>query len=375
MKKFFLLVFVSLLVGVATAEVIDSVSFNPSRLGRYEHLKVSDTLSTVGNAQSQFVTVQSASEVTIDHIGSGPLDIGCAYVSGVDLPAAQVFTPSVYMIGGEIRTHRDAVVDGSIEVGSAALQVHGLTLDLPYHTIKVAGGSADVDNGASKEPKSNFTLGGNTIPLGADMDCTEFEWIEQTDSVTGNVYKVLGCNKSTGTGGCTQTLTSSREFSTSDPSAYSSADTCNGTLSSYTGGCTSSMLAKGSCRDYYSIGCSSAGSVTGSWSVGHYGCYSSYMAPQNPSKEGNDKFVRYVNSYGTSADPSVACEVIYDDMGCGFDRSKSPMTATFEAYYVNNGYSSCPGSEKMYDRAQISCSVSLPKYNLVEKVFKFVTGS
>ena len=41
MKKLFLLVFVSLLVGAATAEVIDSVSFNPARLGRYKNLKIS----------------------------------------------------------------------------------------------------------------------------------------------------------------------------------------------------------------------------------------------------------------------------------------------------------------------------------------------
>ncbi|MBQ7908492.1 MAG: hypothetical protein IJ311_03230 [Elusimicrobiaceae bacterium] len=372
MKKFFLLVFVSLLVGVATAEVIDSVSFNPSRLGRYEHLKVSDTLSTVGNAQSQFVTVQSASEVTIDHIGSGPLDIGCAYVSGVDLPAAQVFTPSVYMIGGEIRTHRDAVVDGSIEVGSAALQVHGLTLDLPYHTIKVAGGSADVDNGASKEPKSNFTLGGNTIPLGADMDCTEFEWIEQTDSVTGNVYKVLGCKMSTGTGGCTQTLTSSREFSTSDPSAYSSADTCNGTLSSYTGGCTSSMLAKGSCRDYYSIGCGTSGVTTGSWGSSQ-NCYYSYQQPTNPTDQGNVNFANYVNSKGTSASAGSACDEIYGDMGCGFNRSTSPMTASFY-YYKQNYGQTCSGGT-YWTKLTLDCSKSEAKYNLVEKVFKFVTGS
>ena len=40
------------------AEVIDSVSFNPARLGRYETLKVSDQLTTKGGIEANAVTVQ-----------------------------------------------------------------------------------------------------------------------------------------------------------------------------------------------------------------------------------------------------------------------------------------------------------------------------
>ena len=41
------------------AETIDSVSFNPARLGRYETLKVSDQLTTKGGIEANAVTVQS----------------------------------------------------------------------------------------------------------------------------------------------------------------------------------------------------------------------------------------------------------------------------------------------------------------------------
>ena len=48
-----------------TAETIESVSFNPARLGRYETLKVADRLSTEADLINQALTIQSGGTVTM----------------------------------------------------------------------------------------------------------------------------------------------------------------------------------------------------------------------------------------------------------------------------------------------------------------------
>ena len=52
------------------AETIDSVSFNPARLGRYETLKVSDQLTTKGGIEANAVTVQSGGTVSVNNAGN-----------------------------------------------------------------------------------------------------------------------------------------------------------------------------------------------------------------------------------------------------------------------------------------------------------------
>ena len=65
--KIFFIFFLGLFfcVPFLTAETIESVSFNPARLGRYETLKVADRLSTEADLINQALTIQSGGTVTM----------------------------------------------------------------------------------------------------------------------------------------------------------------------------------------------------------------------------------------------------------------------------------------------------------------------
>lgn len=320
MKKLFLLVFIVSVVGVATAEVIDSVSFNPSRLGRYEHLKVSDKLD-VGCLTTQSMMLDVGCRVTMNYSGSSAVDIGCAYVSGVDMDdETTMYVPSVYLIGGTTETNGDVKLNGNLQAPEAT-SVYANTLNLPNHTVRVNGGGK-LWNGTGSSTMQ-FVLGGNDIPSPQSGDCESLAWFTRKDEKTGADFKVLGCTPHK------ENLTCKISYGTASVRTYKNqvpTDTCDGQDALwYSGGCKDHLLSSGSCTDLYFIGCSGPTMVgnfnertdggTDSADIGYGACYPtnktnemSYAVTNLNNKFWNE-FVKN-NLYGKL--PKDACDFLFN---------------------------------------------------------------
>ncbi len=401
MKKLFLLVFVTLLVGVATAEVIDSVSFNPARLGRYKNLKVSDTLSTIGCVDvEENMTVKSGDKVTLTTYGN--IDIGYAKLQKVDMPNTDAFVPAVYLMGGALKTRSVSVhqnLNMGCDVGCSDLWVKAGVLDLGCHTLKVYGKAVSLDKEARNEGKttSGLELGGNVIPMPATANCGSLSWYNRTDSTTNTTYQVLGCDVGCDVGcseptakACRSSEQSERSFTASDPYDYYSEDDCDGSPTEYSGACTSSLVAQGMCTDYYSIGCSGGSGMTGAWYgsyeelsswpteySGYSNCYLSYEKPSNPTEQGDINFANWVKSHTmVPGKASTACSEVYSpagygDLGCGFIGSGGTETASFVYYSPGGSCSKSGQTGSYYLTIQLNCTKETMQHSMVERVWKF----
>lgn len=422
MKKLFLLVFVSLLVGAATAEVIDSVSFNPARLGRYKNLKISDTLSTIGSAETVLFNADSNESVTLSTYGD--IDIGSAKAKTVDMPQANVYSPSVYLMGGALKTKRaslqsglDFGCDGSVGSGSVGsgsttgdvgctipLWVKAGILEMGSHALKINGKYVPVFNN-SADSFGGIRLGGNVIPVpddfGSGRGCRSLSWYTRYDSATSSNYKVLGCDVGCDVGcdssqppsstkTCKSEKVSERSFTASDPYTYTAKDDCDGIPVEFNGACTSSKVSQGMCTDYYSIGSNGGGSMTGYWYgsyeelsswpseySGYSGCYLNYEKPNNPTDQGNINFASWVKSHSmTPGKASTACSQVYTpagygDLGCGFTTSGDTETGIFTYYSQGASCSKSGQTGSYYLKIQLNCTKKNAKHDMKERVWKF----
>lgn len=323
MKKLFLLVFIVSVVGVATAEVIDSVSFNPSRLGRYQHLKVSDKLDAGSVLTSQFVTVNASRQTTMNYGGTLPVTVTNAEVATLDMDDdTTLFTPSVHLIGGDTTVTGTTNVGTNVKDDSNAASVYATQLNLPNHTVNVHGGGRLWD-GENHISDKSFVLGGNNIPSPATSDCKSLGWFTRRDEKTGADFKVLGCtpHKENLTCKVTNGTASVRTYKNQVPT-----DDCDGQDALwYSGGCKDHLLSSGSCTDLYFIGCSGPTMVgnfneqtngeTAFANIGDGSCYStdqtssmSYAVKNLNNKFWND-FAKN-NLYGKL--PKDACDFLFN---------------------------------------------------------------
>lgn len=424
MKKLFLLVFVSLLVGAATAEVIDSVSFNPARLGRYKNLKISDTLSTIGSAETVLFNADSNESVTLSTYGD--IDIGSAKAKTVDMPQANVYSPSVYLMGGALKTKRaslqsglDFGCDGSVGSGSVGsgsvgsgsttgdvgctipLWVKAGILDMGCHALKINGKYVPVFNN-SADSFGGIRLGGNVIPVpddfGSGRGCRSLSWYTRYDSATSSNYKVLGCdvgcdvgsdssvNPTPTTQTCKSEKVSERSFTTTDYTVIEN-DNCDGDPVEFNGACSSALVSQGMCTDYYSIGSSGGGSgMTGtwygqydrldSWGVGGGYPYDGHYCSQPPDTSDNSQKLgalrNLLTSRGMPQDAKGACEVAFD-LGCNMTEISEGVSegeATLW-YCINSSCGQCGSSCLMCRKLVLNCTLKKAKYSMVERIWKF----
>ena len=432
MKKLFLLVFVSLLVGAATAEVIDSVSFNPARLGRYKNLKISDTLSTIGSAETVLFNADSNESVTLSTYGD--IDIGSAKAKTVDMPQANVYSPSVYLMGGALKTKRaslqsglDFGCDGSVGSGSVGsgsvgsgsttgdvgctipLWVKAGILEMGSHALKINGKYVPVFN-TSADSFGGIRLGGNVIPVpddfGSGRGCRSLSWYTRYDSATSSNYKVLGCDVGcdvgSDTGSSTPTPTpqtcksekvSERSFTTTDYTVIEN-DNCDGDPVEFNGACSSALVSQGMCTDYYSVGSGNAttGSYTGSgtfkgkwygqydnldsWGVGGGYPGSTYCSQPADSSDNPQRLSALrseLQRRGNPQDASSACAIAFD-LGCGMEENANgDLEGSATLWYcINGGSSYCGSSSKICRNLVLNCTYGGGvKHSLVERIWRF----
>lgn len=180
MKKLFISFCVLFGTHMAMAEVIDAVSFNPSRLGRYEHLKVTEKLDSPGGVLTQAVTLQSGGTVTLNNAGN--YKVTQATVHAADLSNTALNAQLM-----EVRGGKAVFGAGSISELESIAQTIRLKADSfsAYGTLSVSGVSqSDYDGNTIK----GLSLGGNDIPHPGN--CTSMKWVKRTDT-SGAEHQVL----------------------------------------------------------------------------------------------------------------------------------------------------------------------------------------
>lgn len=172
----------------APAEVVESVSYNPSRLGQFERLKISDRLNAPGGVQSSRLTVRANNRVTVQNAGNYQLDY--ALPSGkVSMPAAQFEAATLNTRGGEGEFSREGS-DYTSTIGTLQGDLVRLKANvLRVNQINVRGTPAASYDGDSIQ---GLVLGLNDIPnpsSGSTGACT-LKWVERKAD-NGNKYQVL----------------------------------------------------------------------------------------------------------------------------------------------------------------------------------------
>ncbi len=170
----------------ASAEVVESVSFNPSRLGQFERLKISDRLNAPGGVQSSRMTVHSGNRVAVENAGNYQLDY--ALPSGkVAMPGTQFETTNLKAKGGEGEFGRE----GNSYVSTVGT-LQGDMVRLKANVLKVNQISVEGSPAASYDGNSiqGLELGLNDIPNPGSTGNCSLQWVERKAD-DGNKYQVL----------------------------------------------------------------------------------------------------------------------------------------------------------------------------------------
>lgn len=308
------------------AETIDSVSFNPARLGRYETLKVSDQLTTKGGIEANAVTVQSGGTVSVNNAGN--YKFPATEVKGsVEMTSTDFKADTLNSRGTASFENKSSSAQSKIStLNTSTADVRANILDLTSVTVPTGG---------------SLTLGENAIPE-PTQSCSNLRWVERTTD-DNYKYKVLAfgacadgdddCKDSYGpwitfTGSKTDTcngrtsamyicsgtekscvdvyITSSgsgNNYGTPTSASYTTTDTCDGDIYNRFMGTPSGT----SCVDVYA---DMTGSrvVTNSLCISYCGRYSTDFWPTTcgtgvaSSGSGNQSSnAQYVASYGIEA--------------------------------------------------------------------------
>ena len=169
-----------LCVPFAGAEVIDSVSFNPARLGRYETLKVSDQLTTKGGIEANAVTVQSGGTVSVNNAGNYKFPVtevlGSVDMKSTDFEAVTLNSRGTASFENKSRSAESMITT----LNTSTADVRANILDLTNVTVP-------------DEDENSLRLGENNIPRPASVgldNCSNLTWVERTTD-DNYKYKVL----------------------------------------------------------------------------------------------------------------------------------------------------------------------------------------
>ena len=215
-KLWYILPGLCFLASWSVAETIESVTFNPARLGRYESLKVSDNLTTKGGINAQSVTVQSAGTVDIDNSGNYQAD-SVDVMGKISMPSTRFVTPNLESKGTASFVNKSSSASSEIADLNAAVRLKANVLKLG--TTVVSGASAIDYDGDSA---SGLTLGNNKIPVPASS-CTNLQWVSRVAD-DGNAYKVLAF----GSCGAEEEDDCTTLYGPWRPGLATMRDTCNG---------------------------------------------------------------------------------------------------------------------------------------------------
>ena len=177
-KLFYVLPGLCLFASGAAAEAIDSVSFNPARLGRYETLKVSDQLTTKGGIDANAVTVQSGGTVSVNNAGNYKFP-ATEVLGSVEMKSTDFKADTLNSRGTASFENKSSSAESMITtLNTSTADVRANILDLAKVSIPEGG---------------SFVLGENNIPRPASVgldNCSNLTWVERTTD-DNYKYKVL----------------------------------------------------------------------------------------------------------------------------------------------------------------------------------------
>lgn len=175
--------------GVQAEEQISSISFNPSRLGLFEQLRLTEGMTSRGNVtvSNVFLIRKNTTLTTKDGLTVNK-DID-AQRGRVDIPATDLQinsggSPSLEVTGGYAQFLNDS------RIGSLPTNTWIRSPQMNLGTLTITGGPGMLfDNDAYA---NGLVLGGNDIPL-IPSDCPDgaLAWVNRKDS-SGSTYQVLG---------------------------------------------------------------------------------------------------------------------------------------------------------------------------------------
>ena len=183
-----------------TMETIDSVSYNPSRMGLYENLKISGGLSSAGGINASAMTVQSGGTVSIENSGNYQAVFG-------DVAHTLDMEDTAFNVGILYSSGTASFVGDEADSRITTMNYNnysGVKLRLRANVLKLADVEVSGESSRSytNAVTSGFTLGGNRIPVPASsLSCSELGWypvLAQTGENSYQSYNVLGYGKCAG---------------------------------------------------------------------------------------------------------------------------------------------------------------------------------
>lgn len=195
MKRIYLLLILSLCAGISSAEVVSAITFNPSRLGTYTHLRAANSAVLAGGLETKTMNVSSAGTVSVTTPSSDNI-----YVATEVRPvenASQVIvnmpntTFNVTELGSEVRisggsqTYKTkSVVDTLISNFLLVQYANTFT----GNKLTISGNAKDGQDLFSPGTHSNgFYLAGNDIPVpvaaytngAGDLTGCKWAWVDR----------------------------------------------------------------------------------------------------------------------------------------------------------------------------------------------------
>ena len=179
MKRIYLLLILSLCAGISSAEVVSAITFNPSRLGTYTHLRAANSAVLAGGLETETMNVSSAGTVSVTTPSSDNIYVATkvrpvenASLVAVNMPDT-VFYGNGASVGGRSSITTVAIAGGDqtykntsyvylLDDAASRLIQRVNTLKGGALTINGNGGAAN--NLYSGKNSHGFYLAGNDIP-------------------------------------------------------------------------------------------------------------------------------------------------------------------------------------------------------------------
>ena len=219
MKRIYLLLILSLCAGISSAEVVSAITFNPSRLGTYTHLRAANSAVLAGGLETETmnVSVSSAGTVSVTTPSSDNIYVATkvhpvenASLVTVNMPNTVFYgngasvgglgsIPTVAIAGGD-QTYKNKSYVYLLDAASSLIQ--------QVNTLKVKGGALTINgNGGaannlySGKNSHGFYLAGNDIPEpvaaytngAGDLTGCKWAWVDRQGA---KVLALADCSNS-----------------------------------------------------------------------------------------------------------------------------------------------------------------------------------
>lgn len=178
MKRIYLLLILSLCAGISSAEVVSAITFNPSRLGTYTHLRAANSAVLAGGLETETMNVSSAGTVSVTTPSSDNIYVATEVRPVENASPVAVNMPDTVFYGNGVSVGgRSSITTVAIEGGDQTYKnkSHVYLLDAAYSLIQqvntlkggaltISGNAKDGPNLYSRTHSNGFYLAGNDIP-------------------------------------------------------------------------------------------------------------------------------------------------------------------------------------------------------------------